>query len=373
MNTSQHDRDEHFMRKAIALGEKSRLISPPNPWVGCVIVQNDQIIGEGSTKPAGDSHAEVVAIQSAKNTTQDATAYVTLEPCSHHGKTPPCVNALIKAKIARVVVAVQDPDPQVNGTGIKLLRKAGIEVSTGVCEKEASQSLAPYIHQRKTKRPFCLLKTAMSIDGRTAAADGSSQWISSMEARIDAHQLRAESQAIVIGSGTALADNPFLTVRHIHPLPIRPPLRIILDSTGRVRPPMNIFDTEQAPTLMIGSARTPIETIELWKKSGADTAILPLNQSGQGIDFSAFLDFLGNKGIIQILVEGGASLNGEIIREALFQRLIIYVGETILGDRGIPVFKNIFIANMKEAMRLRLLETKTLGNSVRLEFASLIE
>src|ERR1700733_11932243 len=189
-----------FIRWAIQLGERGRHTAPPNPWVGCVIVKGGSILGEGYHEATGAKHAEVMAIEKAGVLARGATAYVSLEPCPHQGRTPPCVDALIKAGIQQVVIPLLDPDPHVSGKGVARLKKAGIEVVVGIGQEEAARSLEPYLFQRVTKRPFCVLKSAISLDGRTAAADGSSHWITSDEARQDVHRLRAESQAILVGA-----------------------------------------------------------------------------------------------------------------------------------------------------------------------------
>src|SRR5256885_12437814 len=226
------------MAEAVALGERGRLTAAPNPWVGCVVVAADgRVAGRGFHHRAGEPHAEVHALREAGDRARGATVYVTLEPCAHQGRTPPCAPALVEAGVRRVVVAVLDPDERVAGRGIRLLAAAGVAVEVGVGAEPAARSLGPYLRHRRTGRPLCLLKTAASLDGRTAAADGASQWITGPEARADAHRLRAESGAVVVGAGTALADRPSLTFRGVDfgeaPTPA-PPLRVLLDAAGRV-------------------------------------------------------------------------------------------------------------------------------------------
>src|SRR5256886_11759118 len=198
------------MAAAVARGEQGRLTAAPNPWVGCVLVRDGEIVGRGFHRAAGEPHAEALALAQAGGRARGATAVVTLEPCTHFGRTPPCTPALVEAGVARVVVAVLDPDPRVSGRGVEELRAAGVAVDVGVGAAEAEASLRPYLHHRRTGRPLCLLQAAVSLDGRTAAADGTSQWITGPEARADAHRLRAESQAVIVGAGTALADRPSL-------------------------------------------------------------------------------------------------------------------------------------------------------------------
>lgn len=361
--------DEKFMKRAIALGEQARLISPPNPWVGCVIVKNGTVVGEGGTQTVGKNHAEIEALNIAGTKAQGSIFYITLEPCSHYGRTPPCVDSVIKAKPARVVIALEDPDTKVCGKGIHLLKQAGIDVTLGVCSREASISLAPYLYHRKTGKSFCIVKTAMSIDGRVAAKDKSSKWITSPNARKDAHRLRAESQAILIGSGTALADNPMLTVRDINPMPANQPLRVVLDSRGTLPSDLNLFNST-APTLIITTDKCSLQTIKGWEEKGARVQILPTSTDGQGVDFEEVLKYLGKLQIIQVLVEGGAILHGRIIKENKFQKIVVYLGSRVLGDSGIPVFKNLTIATIQDAPFLHLLHAERVGENVRLDYGA---
>lgn len=359
--------DEKFMLRAIELGEQARLLSPPNPWVGCVLVKNNEIIGEGFTQPPGQAHAEVMALRSAQNSVEGATAYVTLEPCSHYGRTPPCAKALIEAKIAKVIVANGDPDPKVCGKGMTMLREAGIDVITDVCSQAAAQSLAPYFHHRRTRRAFCLVKTAMSIDGRAAAADYTSKWITSPEARRDSYRLRAESQAVLVGLQTALKDNPSLTVREINPMPLKQPLRVVIDTSGKLESPMNLFDVTEAPTLIATSEKCPKAKIEQWQALGVEVHVFPLNADNK-IDIEALLEYLGSRDVIQVLVEGGPTLLGAIIKNELYDRIVTYVGPRILGDSGIPVFKDLSIETIEKAPKLRLTHVKQIGDCVRLDY-----
>lgn len=365
---SQITFDEQMMLRAIEYGEHGRVTAPPNPWVGCVIAKEGQVIGEGFHRAAGEPHAEVNALKSIADPT-GTTAYVTLEPCSHFGRTPPCVEALIKARMARVVVALEDPDPRVSGTGIKRLREAGIEVVTGVCSSQAFASLQPYLHQRKTGRAFCVLKAAESIDGRTAAADQTSQWITGVDARQNVQKLRAESQAILIGAGTALADNPQLTVRDTFPLPTHPPLRVLLDATGKVKESIKLFDTFLAPTLIVTSALCPPRIQKEWINHGAEVVTAPLSPITNGIDLDAVLQILGQRGILQVLVEGGATVSGSFLKQGLVDRLVIYIGPRLLGETGLPLFKNFTVDTMANAPTLKLVQSMVLGDSVRIDYS----
>jgi diaminohydroxyphosphoribosylaminopyrimidine deaminase/5-amino-6-(5-phosphoribosylamino)uracil reductase len=290
--------DTQPMARALELAASVRASTPPNPWVGCVIEAADGTRFEGATHPVGGPHAEAAAISAAGgHDLADATAWVTLEPCSHHGRTPPCADALIGAGVRRVVVALEDPDPQVAGRGIARLREAGVTVDLGVAETAAASLLAPYLHHRRTGRPFVVLKLAASLDGRTAAPDGTSQWITGPEARADAHRLRAESDAVIVGAGTVRADDPNLTVRDA-PAPRGDPLRVVL---GR------------APA---GAKVNPC-----------------LEHDG---DLGELLDELGAKGHLQVLVEGGATVAHGFHEAGLVDHYVLYLAPALFGGDDAP-------------------------------------
>lgn len=359
------DTDTLFMQRAIDESTHARIISPPNPWVGCVIVRAGQIVGLGFTQSPGSDHAEIQALKAAGTEAKGATVYVTLEPCSHTEKrTAPCTKALIDAGVARVVIALQDPDPHVNGNGIQVLRHAGVVVDVGVCAEAVSQSLKAYIHHRKTGMPFCIVKTATSIDGRIAASDGSSQWITSIEARHDAHVLRAESQAIVIGSGTALIDRPRLTVREVNSL--RPPLKVVLDTKGKVSADMPLFESKN--TVVLTTDLCPVKQIDAWEKTGAMVHILPLS-SDKKIDLVAAMSFLGKIGVVQALVEGGGTLIGSLWKHNLVNQWTTYIGPCLLGDSGTPVMRGVNIPNIHSAPRFKLIGVKQINDCIRLDYS----
>ncbi|MCH9627514.1 MAG: Riboflavin biosynthesis protein RibD [Chlamydiales bacterium] len=341
-----------FMRYAIRLGEKGRITAPPNPWVGCVLAKEGEILAEGYHVAPGHPHAEAVALEKAGPLAQGATAYISLEPCSHQGRTPPCALALIKSGVKNVVIPFLDPDPKVAGTGVQALKEAGIEVTVGVAAEEARLSLEPYLHHRQTQRPFCVLKAAMSIDGRTAAADGTSKWISSDEARQDAHRLRAESQAILIGSETARLDHPQLTVRTMD---VKQPLRVVIDSEGRVPPEGPLFDPSLAPTLVFTTNST-------WKKEGIEVIWL------SKVTLEAVLEELGKRSVMQLLVEGGSRLHAAFLKEGLAHRFYLYVGDCLLGSRGMPLIPGLEVTTMEEAPRWQLEGVHRFGGSVRLDY-----
>jgi diaminohydroxyphosphoribosylaminopyrimidine deaminase/5-amino-6-(5-phosphoribosylamino)uracil reductase len=361
--------DEAAMAEAVALGERGRLTAAPNPWVGSVIVgAGGEVVGRGFHRRAGEPHAEVGALAEAGDRARGATAYVTLEPCAHQGRTPPCAPALVDAGVSRVVVAVLDPDERVAGRGIDVLRAAGVSVEVGAGAEAAARSLGPYLHHRRTGRPVCLLKTAASLDGRTAAADGTSQWITGPEARADAHGLRAESGAVVVGAGTALADRPSLTFRNLDfeaGLTPAQPLRVLLDAAGRVPATGPLFDLGVAPTLVLTTSAADPETRRGWEEAGADVEEIP---SAGGVDLGIALDVLGRRGILQAMVEGGATLHGALLRAGLADRLVVYAGGVVLGSEGLPLFGGPGPASLSEASRWRLTGVRALGVDARLDW-----
>ncbi len=345
------------MARAIALGEKGRITAPPNPWVGCVIVKDGHIIGEGYHHKAGEPHAEVNALKQAGKNAEGATVYSTLEPCSHFGRTPPCAQALIDAKVSHVYIAVSDPDSNVSGKGCALLKNAGIGVTMGIQKKSGTESLAPYLHHRRTGRPYCVVKAAISLDGRTAAADNTSQWITCEAARGDAHRIRAESQAIIVGAGTALHDQPRLTVRN-GPLPSQQPLRVVLDSFGRVPHTGPLFDTSLAPTVVFTTKPHPAPQVET----------IIVSPSSQGVDLEEVMNHLGKRGIIQVMIEGGATLLGSVIQSPFVDSLVLYFGPRILGDKGLSLFQGMSINTLADAPHLRLYGIKQIGECIRAEY-----
>lgn len=352
------------MERALELGEGARRRTPPNPWVGAVVVRDGEIVGEGATEAPGGAHAEVVALRAGGARARGATLYTTLEPCSHHGRTGPCVDAIIDAGVSRVVVAVADPDPQVSGDGVGALRAAGITVDVGALASEVAHSLAPYLHHRRTGRAFCVAKMAVSLDGRSAAADGTSQWITGAAARTDAHHLRADSQAVVVGAGTAIADRPSLTVRDVSPLE-RQPERVVLDARGRVPAEGPLFDPTLAPTLVITTDAAAPAAIDAWRAAGAKVEHVP--EAAGGVDLRAALTLLGRDGVLQALVEGGAAVHGALVADQLVDRLVTYVGGAVLGADARPSIDWPGPSSLAGAPRFELIGAHVLGEDVRLE------
>jgi len=325
------------MARAIELAAAARPVTAPNPWVGAVVVPagDPGRTFEGMTSPPGGDHAEVVALRRAEEAGMagGATLYTTLEPCSHHGRTPPCVDAVIGSGVARVVVGIIDPDHQVRGQGVTRLREAGIEVETGVCEDAVAEQLAQYLKHRRTGRPWVVLKMALTLDGRTAAPDGSSRWITGEAARADAHRLRACSDAVLVGAGTVRADDPALTVRLDGEPPDRQPMRVVLGSApagARVHPALEL--------------------------------------SG---DLGGVLDELGSRGALQVLVEGGATVAHDLHAAGLVDRYVLYLAPALSGgDDGRPVFAGPGAATIEGFWRGRLVSVERLGEDLRVEVAA---
>jgi diaminohydroxyphosphoribosylaminopyrimidine deaminase / 5-amino-6-(5-phosphoribosylamino)uracil reductase len=355
----------HFMQQAMALAEQARFHAPPNPWVGCIIVKEGQIIGQGYTQPPGQAHAEVRALQEAQEKAQGATLYATLEPCAHTGRTGPCTQAIIQAGIREVYFGIFDPDPRVKGKGASQLQQAGIKVVQGICEEDIQQSLAAYLHQRQTGLPYTLLKAAISLDGRIAATDHTSQWISCPQARKDAHLQRAASQAILVGAGTALHDSPQLTVRHSSYSLAQQPLRVLLDAKGRVPAKGPLFDPQLARTLVITTPQSSESRQKEWQAAGAE--VVTVSPSSTGVNLQEAWQVLGTRSILQVLVEGGATLQTALLDAGLVNRLLIYIGPLLLGSSGIP-FYHKHIATLEQAQRLSLQGVQKVGDCVRLDY-----
>ncbi len=357
--------NQQAMDLAIQLGQKGRLTSSPNPWVGCIIVKDNIIIGYGYHDKAGNPHAEINAINSAKNNNydlEDSILFSTLEPCSHYGRTPPCVNAIVEEKIKKVYISVTDTDEKVKGTGIEYLKKNNIDVELDFMKDQGYNSLKPYIKSRKEKRPYIILKVATSIDGKIAFNNNNKnnyKWISCSEARNDVHIIRNQSQGILIGVNTVIEDNPKLNVR-LNQKIINKPLRIILDSKGKLNnKEYNIFNQDIGPTLIFTSNLCDIETINFWKKNNVDYKIV--NLCNNKLNLSEILDYLYKLEIVQLMVEGGGKIFTSFIKNNLFDELIQYQGNCIIGNNGIDFFKD----NLINKINFKLKSCIRIGNSIK--------
>jgi diaminohydroxyphosphoribosylaminopyrimidine deaminase / 5-amino-6-(5-phosphoribosylamino)uracil reductase len=355
--------DEAWMARAVALAEGGRGTASPNPMVGAVLVRDGRVVGEGFHRAAGTAHAEAVALAAAGAAAAGATCYVTLEPCAHHGRTPPCADALVAAGVARVVAAVTDPDPRARGAGLGRLRAAGVRVDVGAGAAAAAEQNAAYLTHRRLGRPRVTLKAAASLDGKVAAPDGTSRWITGPAARADAHRLRAEADAVAVGAGTALADDPRLTVR-LPGFTGRQPLRLLVDAAGRVGAGGHLFDGE-AETLVATTPAAPATAVDAWKAAGAE--VLICEQARAGVDLSDLARALGERGVLELLVEGGPRLQGSLWAAGLADRLVWYLAPLAIGGQGAPgLLGGAGAATLTEARRLRLASVDRLGDDLRL-------
>src|SRR5215469_6102088 len=360
------DFDRFAMQRALTLAARGLETTDPNPRVGCVIARTGRIVGEGWHERAGDHHAEVRALRAAGDQAAGATAYVTLEPCNHQGRTPPCVAALTAARIARVVYAIADPNPLVNGQGAHALRLAGVHVEAGLNADEARELNAGFIKRMQQGRPWMRLKLAMSLDGRTALANGESRWITGEAAREDVQRWRARSSAVLTGVGTVLADDPRLDVR----LPAeggaarRQPLRIVLDTELRTPPEARLFDSPGEVLILTGLASPEDERAATLTDRGARLESLPLE--GSHVALPAVLDRLGELELNEVLVEAGATLAGELLRQSLADELLLYVGPRLLGPSARALVAMPPLRELKDAPSFTLIEMQQVGEDLRL-------
>jgi diaminohydroxyphosphoribosylaminopyrimidine deaminase/5-amino-6-(5-phosphoribosylamino)uracil reductase len=360
---SQQQIDVDFMHMALELASRATRATSPNPKVGCVIVKEGVVLGRGWTQPVGQAHAEVMALRDAASQGHDvsgATAYVTLEPCSHYGRTPPCANALIEARIARVVAAIQDPFPEVAGRGLKMLQDAGIEVECGVLEKEAREMNNGFLKRMETGKPWVRLKVAASLDGRTALPNGHSQWITAEEARQDGHLWRARADAILTGIGTVEADDPLMNVRGVSVE--KQPRKIVLDSHLRISPLANILKEDGALIVCAHEYSSEDKKAAL-QQAGVEIICLP-NENGQ-VDLPALLLECGRRQINELHVEAGAQLNGALIASNCVDELLIYLAPKLLGD-GAGLFALPELHNVNEARKVVFHEVTQIGESLRI-------
>ena len=353
------------MERALKLAGETAALASPNPQVGCVLVRNDIVIGEGAHLYEARDHAEIVALKRAAArgvSAEGATAYVTLEPCSHHGRTPPCADALIAAGIARAVVATQDPNPRVSGEGIRKLRQAGIEVSVGVCEQRARDMNDAFAHFIRTGRPFVTLKAALSADGKLAPPPAQRfpnqpYWLTGAAARYEVQMLRHRSDAILTGVGTVLADDPALTDRTELPRR-RPLLRVILDTRLRTRPGSQLVRSAERDLLILCGTEAATADIVALEKGGAEVQVVP--QHGGRLSLMATLDVLAERGCISLLLECGSTLNGMFLNQHLVDRAVLFRAEQRLGEGAVPFAKGYGPAELLEEQMQRRTRT-TLG------------
>ncbi|WP_386338939.1 bifunctional diaminohydroxyphosphoribosylaminopyrimidine deaminase/5-amino-6-(5-phosphoribosylamino)uracil reductase RibD [Xanthomonas citri pv. citri] len=356
--------DHRWMAQALRLAERGAYTTRPNPMVGCVIVRDGVCVGEGFHQRAGGPHAEVFALRAAGELARGATAYVTLEPCAHYGRTPPCALALNEAGVRRVVAAMADPFPQVNGGGFALLREAGIEVLSGVMQAQARTLNRGFLSRVERGRPWLRVKLGASLDGRTALASGESKWITSADARADVQRWRARAGAILTGAGTVMADDPSMTVRLGEDTPVVPPLRVVLDARLRTLACRNIRQGD-APTLYLHGedVSAPLPT---------DAQFLAMQLHAGRFDLTAVLALLAERGINEVHVEGGATLSGALLQAGLVDELLLYMAPVLLGDTAKPLLAGLGIETMAQCAALQLLDVRQLGQDLRLRYAPVV-
>jgi diaminohydroxyphosphoribosylaminopyrimidine deaminase / 5-amino-6-(5-phosphoribosylamino)uracil reductase len=358
--------EEHLrtMRRALDLALNGLGLAPPNPMVGAVVVKDGQVVGEGWHEGPGTPHAEVNALAAAGDRSRGATLYVTLEPCSHYGRTPPCAPAVIESGIARVVAGVEDPNPAVDGGGFAMLREAGLQVSQGVLSAECEELIAGFARHVRTGLPLVVLKMAASLDGKVAARDGSSRWITGEAARGDAHRLRAASGAIVVGAGTAAVDDPSLTVR----LPDyrgRAPLRVLLDATGRTPATGSLFEPT-APTLVATTGESSAEARAAWEAGGAEVLVIDEPTTEGRVPLRPLMEALGKREIQHVLIEGGPTVAWSAVEEEAVDRLVLYLAPKLIGGRDAPgILGNEGVATIADAHPIRILRIERVGDDVK--------
>jgi diaminohydroxyphosphoribosylaminopyrimidine deaminase / 5-amino-6-(5-phosphoribosylamino)uracil reductase len=353
--------DADHMAHALRLAARGLGNTWPNPAVGCVLVQDGLVIGRGWTQPGGRPHAEVRALQQAGPLAAGATAYVTLEPCAHHGHTPPCAEALIAAKVSRVVTALTDPDPRVSGQGHAMLRTAGLAVTEGVLSTEATRLSAGFLKRVTQALPFVTLKLAATLDGRIATATGESRWITGPAARRKVHALRLQHDAVMVGSGTALADDPDLTVRELGA--DRQPVRIVLDRLLRHAPDSRLGRTaHETPVWLVHGPHAPDAARRRWSDTGA--LLLDVPEAGGHLDLPLAMQALAAKGLTRILCEGGSTLAAAILQNRLVDDLALFSGAALIGSEGHPALGPLGLTVLAEAQRPTLRETQILGTDV---------
>ena len=358
--------DSAFMARALRLAQRGLYTADPNPRVGCVIVLNNKVVGEGWHQRAGGHHAEIMALENAGDASIGATAYVTLEPCCHHGRTPPCTDALIAAGIQRVVVAATDPNPAVAGAGERQLKDAGVAVLTGLLEAESRALNIGFLQRMQSNRPYLRTKIAVSLDGRTALANGESKWITGESARADVQRWRARSSAIVTGIGTALADDPLLTVRAEELGAVEPPARILLDSTLRIPASAQIFRSPGSVRIFCTDAHDDkVSSIE------AAGAVVEVLASEQGrVSLTAVIARLAELEVNEVLFEAGPTLNGALLNAGLIDELLVYMAGNILGTDGRGMFAIPELTDMSRRQELELVDFRRVGKDCRLTYRS---
>jgi diaminohydroxyphosphoribosylaminopyrimidine deaminase/5-amino-6-(5-phosphoribosylamino)uracil reductase len=355
---SDSDADRRFMARALELAGRGLYTTTPNPRVGCVIVKDGSIAGSGWHEAAGRPHAEINALREAGEKARGATLYVTLEPCCHHGRTPPCTDAVIQAGVARVVAAMQDPNPIVSGNGFARLSSAGVEVAQGLMQEEARELNIGYVTRMAQGRPWVRMKVAATLDGRTALANGTSQWITGEASRRDGHHFRARACAVLTGIGTVMDDDPEMNVRYVETP--RQPLKVLVDS--RLEVPEGARILAHGPVI-VAAARADKAKAEALRARGVEVLLLP-NPHGK-VDLPELVRELGRRGMNEVHVEAGTRLNGSLLREGCVDELLVYLAPSIIGDTGLGMFSLPALSDLAQRTRLSVREVGRVGEDIR--------
>ncbi len=355
--------DDRWMKRALRLAEKARGRTSPNPMVGAVLVKDGKVVGEGYHAKAGEAHAEVIALEHAREEARGATLYLNLEPCAHYGKTPPCAPRVVEEGVKRVAIGMEDPNPLVRGKGIEILRRAGLDVRVGVLENECrrlNEAFCKYILQ---KMPFVILKVAATLDGKIGDRDGDSKWISGEASRRLVHRLRDQVDGVLVGIGTVLKDNPLLTSRIKGG---RDPYRIVLDSRLRIPDEANVIGTSPSRAIIAVTELASREKIEKLERKGV--RILMIDSKEGRVDLKACLSKLGEIGMMSLLVEGGSQVNGSLLDEGLIDKFFLFLAPKLIGDPQAPgIFDGRGASRLQEAAALREIKAKRVGEDVLLE------
>ena len=355
--------DSKWMKRALRLAERGRGRTSPNPMVGAVLVKDGKIVGEGYHAKAGEAHAELGALKEAREEARGATLYLTLEPCTHYGKTPPCAPEVIEAGVKRAVIGMEDPNPLVKGKGIEILRRAGLEVEVGVLERECRRVNEAFCKYILKKEPFVILKVAATLDGKTATRIGDSKWISGEASRRFVHSMRNQVDGVLVGIGTVLRDDPLLTARVRGG---RDPYRIVLDSRLKIPEEAKVIGTSPSKAIIAATALAPKDKIEKFEKRGVQIFIFD-SKEGK-VDLKSCLSKLGEIGIMSLLVEGGTQVNGSFLDEGLIDKLLLFLSPKTIGDQQAPgIFDGRGVVNLQEAIALKEMKTKRVGEDILIE------